>query len=958
MNRDNALDWNAIAKEIIGEELFHYGMPRRSGRYPWGSGDNPYQHSLDFVARCDKMKSEGMSEKEIAQALGLKTTEFRAQYSYAIHERRAYLVNQAKSMREDGYTLDQIAEKMGFANDSSVRSLLNERTSVRQAQTKKTVEFLRQQVEEKGMIDVGKGVEAELGITKERLNEALYILEMEGYNVYGGRIDQVTQKDNKTTIKVLATSDYKNKDVYNPENIKSITDYHAELDPEADDGSEKFYKLEYPASMDSSRIQMNWTSNDHESGGVLKDGIVELRPGVKDLSLGNSLYSQVRILVDDNYYIKGMAVYGDPKDFEDGKDIIINSNKTADKGLYGHLKEIKHDDPNNPFNSLLKSAENGGQYHYLDDDGNEKLGLINKTREEGDWDWSNTLPSQFLGKQSTKLITQQLNLTLLDKKQEYAEIMSLTNPTVKRVLLNKFADECDSDAVDLKAAALPGQKYAVILASTTLKDNEVFAPNYKDGTQLALVRYPHGGTFEIPIVTVNNKNEECLKVLGKNPADAIMINKTNADRLSGADFDGDTVMCIPTNTDKVKITSTKPLAGLVGFDTKLTYGASRVETDADGNKHYFYGDTEYQPMKKGSVQQQMGRISNLITDMTLKGASEEELAAATRHSMVVIDAEKHKLNYKQSEIDNNIQALKEKYQAQVDPETGEVHYGSSTLLSRAGAEEHVLKRQGSPRINTPETAKDLYDPDRPEGSLVYKTSDNAYWEKTDKKTGEKKLVARTQNSTRMAETDDAYTLLSGPNHEGTTKEKLYADYANNLKQMARDARLEVAKHETLEYSPEAKKEYFAEYQSLTHKLALAEANKPKERAAQILANTRVKAITTENPNLSKDSLKKLKQKELTEARAHVGAKRTTVDITPKEWEAIQKGAISDSKLVRILGATDTDVIRNYAMPKESKTVSQARINKIKAMEASGYTNAEIAEATGVSVSTVSKYLKE
>ena len=24
--------------------LIHYGMPRRSGRYPWGSGEDPYQH--------------------------------------------------------------------------------------------------------------------------------------------------------------------------------------------------------------------------------------------------------------------------------------------------------------------------------------------------------------------------------------------------------------------------------------------------------------------------------------------------------------------------------------------------------------------------------------------------------------------------------------------------------------------------------------------------------------------------------------------------------------------------------------------------------------------------------------------------------------------------------------------------------------------------------------------------
>ena len=52
----------------------------------------------------------------------------------------------------------------------------------------------------------------------------------------------------------------------------------------------------------------------------------------------------------------------------------------------------------------------------------------------------------------------------------------------------------------------------------------------------------------------------------------------------------------------------------------------------------------------------MGKISNLITDMTLLGASEDKLARAVRHSMVVIDDEKHHLDYKQSEKDNNIAA--------------------------------------------------------------------------------------------------------------------------------------------------------------------------------------------------------------------------------------------------------------------------------------------------------------
>ena len=36
----------------------------------------------------------------------------------------------------------------------------------------------------------------------------------------------------------------------------------------------------------------------------------------------------------------------------------------------------------------------------------------------------------------------------------------------------------------------------------SMKENEVYAPNYKNGEQVALIRYPHAGTFEIPILTV------------------------------------------------------------------------------------------------------------------------------------------------------------------------------------------------------------------------------------------------------------------------------------------------------------------------------------------------------------------------------------------------------------------------------------------------------------------------
>ena len=73
-------------------------MPRRSGRYPWGSGDSPYQNSGDFL-RVDELKKTGLNETSIADALGLSTTQLRAQLSLAKEERRSDLISRAKSLK-------------------------------------------------------------------------------------------------------------------------------------------------------------------------------------------------------------------------------------------------------------------------------------------------------------------------------------------------------------------------------------------------------------------------------------------------------------------------------------------------------------------------------------------------------------------------------------------------------------------------------------------------------------------------------------------------------------------------------------------------------------------------------------------------------------------------------------------------------------------------------------------
>lgn len=893
--------------DLVEEDiLMHYGVKRRSGRYPWGSGDNPYQHGSDFLARVEELQRLGKTEKQIADELHLSTTDLRMQVRVAKHERRALQADRARSLREDGKTLDEIASILGYANDSSVRALLNENTAANKNKAQATAEILKKELAEKGAIDVGTGVERQLGVSTGVLQEALFILETEGYNRYGVGVPRVNDPKKRTITPVISVPEIDQREVYqNLDLVKSVGDYHST------DGGKSWDKREYPASIDSSRVKILYG----DEGGALKDGVIEIRRGVADLDLGDSHYAQVRILVDGTHYLKGMAMYSD--DMPDGADIVFNTNKHTGTPKMDVLKKIQ-DDPDNPFGALIKA---NGQSHYIDADGNEKLSAINKLKEEGDWDkMSKNLSSQFLSKQPIQLIKKQLDLTYADAADEFSEICSLNNPTVKRKLLLDFADECDSAAVHLKAAALPRQSTQVILPLNAMKETEIFAPNYRDGEKVVLIRYPHGGTFEIPELTVNNKNPTAVSVLGKNIRDAVGINPKVAERLSGADFDGDQVVVIPTG-GRVKIQSTPALKDLKDFDPKTDYSTE--------------GKTGVRLLAKGAAtQRQMGEISNLITDMTLKGATEPEIARAVKHSMVVIDAAKHKLDYRQSEKDNGIAELKKKYQG-FDDETGH-HGGASTLLSRRKQDVEVPERQGSGVID-PLT-----------GKVVYKESGRTY---VDPRTG--KTVAATTKVKRILAVDDVRSMSSG-----TLQEEAYADYANKMKDLANKARLEYKATPTLKRSASAAKAFEPEVNRLMAALKVAQLNAPLEREAQRIANARVKAKVQANNITDKDEISKIRRAAISDARNSTGAsgKRTRITISDGEWTAIQSGAISDTTLSEILRYAEPKTVRERATPRRTTQLSDARISRIKAMANSGHTNAEIAEALGISTSAVSKYL--
>lgn len=950
---------------------------RGSGRYPWGGGDKPFQRPRDFLSRVEYLKQRGLSEKEQAAALGIFSRDSRREYEgspsrlrtairIAQHEEKLDMIREVRALAAQGISATQGARMLGLPNESSFRSYLKEGSEDRAKAARETADDLVKIMEAKGKgLQVGEGVAENLNISQDRLNEALELLYFDGYELYGGRVPQPNNPQHQTTLKILYPPGTPSSAVYDYNSSTSIFDQYI-----SHDGKKIEEGFKYPASMDPKRLMVRYA----EEGGIEKDGVVELRPSVKDLYLGDGKhYSQVRILVNGTHYIKGMAVYGDPKDFPDGVDVIFNTNKAKgtpvmlpDKNAKQVLKNIKND-PLNPFNSAIK--EHGGQSYWTDDKGEKHLSLINKREDEGGWDgWSKELASQFLSKQPLSLVSRQLDISKKEQREELDKINSLTNDTVKKMLLENFSETADRRAVTLKAASLPGARYQVILPLPSLKDNEIYAPNFKDGETVSLVRFPHAGLFEIPTLTVNNKNPEGIRVITKDAADAVGINANVAKRLSGADFDGDTALVIP-HRNGVKVASQPAFQGLLNFDIELEYG------DHPGNKH----------MNPSYQQKQMGVVSNLITDMTLAGAPDQEIERAVKHSMVVIDAVKHGYDYQQSAKDNNIEALKKRWQRKVDAD-GNIHYGgASTIISQAKNPRKlpykIEEGQWYTDPKTGKTSRRYIDPETGEKLVTYEST--AYRHYMDPVTKERLYksdtpgMLRTKDGSRlipkevavlsptkykytdvpaMRLTDDAMTLVSALRNP---KEIAYAQYANYMKGLANEARKSITVLKPARYNPEAAKAYSEEVGSLKRKYTELQKRKPFETDALVEANSMIKAWYIENPHASSEERGKAKQKIINLCRRQRGLTSyyNSLEITPKEWEAIQAGAIGSSTLTKLLGKADMSIITQYAMPSTKGRLTTAQINRIRSMSASGRTNSEIADALGINVSTVINYTK-
>lgn len=866
--------------------LAHYGILRKSGRYPWGSGGPEYASNKSFLGYVVQLQKEGLTESQIAEGMGISTTQLRASKSIARNEERQASIIQATKLKDKGLSNVAIGERMKIP-ESTVRTLLEPSAKDKADILLSTSNMLRDEVKEKKYIDIGSGVENHLGMSSTKLATAVAVLQEEGYKIHYLKVRQLgTGKE--TTLKVLSAPDVSYGEVSkNRDQIKQIQHF-------TEDGGRSFIGIQPPLSVSSKRVKVRYA----EDGGADSDGVIHVRPGVDDISLGGARYAQVRIAVDGTHYLKGMAMYDD--NLPTGVDLVFNTNKKNTGNKLDAMKAMK-DDPDNPFGAVVRQK--------IDLSTGKVKSAMNIVNEEGAWDsWSKSLSSQLLSKQSPTLAKQQLDMTYERKQREFDDIMKLTNPAVKKKLLESFADDVDSAAVHMKAAALPRQRSSVILPINSLKESEIYAPNFRNGERVALVRYPHGGIFEIPELTVNNRHPQAKRALGQ-ARDAVGINSKVAERLSGADFDGDTVLVIPNNKKQIK--TAPALDGLKGFDPQRSYPA-------------------YEGMKRMSARTkaiQMGEVSNLITDMTIRGASTQELARAVRHSMVVIDAEKHNLNYRQSAIDNGIAQLKSKYQ-------GGARAGASTLISRAKSTTRVEDRKARP-------AAEGGFIDRATGQKRYVPTGTTYVN------AKGKTVPRTIEVRKLAEANNAHTLSSG-----TPIEKVYADHSNKLKALANQARKVSVNTAPTRYSASAKNAYAHEVDTLRAKLNIALRNRPLERQAQLLANATVRAKQDANPDMDKAELKKIQGLALAQARARTGAGKKRIEITPQEWAAIQAGAISNNTLTQILANADLDRVKELATPREKIVMTDAKTSRAKAMLALGYTQSEIADQLGVSLSTL------
>lgn len=893
-SRQSTLDYT----DLDSPDILHYGRGHasggHSGRYPWGSGDK----RIHFTEAVAALKESGITDKtKQAKELGISRNELQAHLSSEHAAIREEFTKRGRDLVGNGKSVNQAANELGVP-EATLRSYLNNTApsthQARLTRAKQVTDMYRKALEEQsGYIDVGAGTEHQIGITKYQKDMALEALKQDGYYVHKVLLRNLTNPDKPISTQVLT----KNPDQYDVQGKHALD---VQL-PNYQYEGVKLTGISKPVDVPWKDVSINYGINGEND----RDGTILVRRGNPEADLGASHYAQVRISVGGTHYMKGMAMYGDDDDFKglpSNVKYIFHTNKPSTKSPQDVLKKQK-DNPLNPFESSIRHQK----------------GVFNIVNQEGDWsDYRTTLASQFLSKQNVSFVKERLKDTFKRDKEDYDSIVAITNPVVKQKLLQDLVGDpkdktkrgsIDTEQFHMRAVGEPGTRYKTLIANPWLKANEVYAPDYNDGDHVVLVRYPHGGTFELPDLVVNNKAPKSKKLLG-NAIDGIGIHPEAAHKLSGADFDGDTVIVLPNNSGKIKYR--KSLPGLKNFDPNdyeltdpkdLPYETTRKNRyTGKEEKVTVYPGKHISPRGK---QTEMGNVSNLITDMTIKGASDTELARAVKYSMVVIDSEKHHLDYKAAADAYGIKSLRKKYMTKINPDTGRKSLGANTLISVAKHEQ--TKGEGK-------------------GTLINTLAKQGRLDKI---------------------------------NSGSPVENAYQNYIEQLQVIKNNGQKELSTIDIPKRDPYAAKAYSHEVLSLNSKIKSISAQAPLERKAQVEANQAFKEYIEANPTVSTDRKKSLRSEMLNNARLSNGVTpyEKKVHITPKEWDAIQANAISKTALEKLLSKADMDELRSYATPKSKQAISPAKLSSIKRMMASNnYTLAEIAQSTGLSPNTIKSAL--
>jgi len=838
--------------------LIHYGTKRHSGRYPWGSGGN----ESGTTKQIQELLNKGYSYKDIANKLGTTASEIKSYISYSKTQETNHMIHQIAAKKQHGYSNVEIAKQLGVS-EGLVRYYSNKQISEKKAASNERVDKVSKSLEsilDKHIgVDVGTGVNVNLNLTNSEMNKVIVGLKDKGYKVEMINVPDPTNRAITVLHQILTKESVTGRDLH--QSINDIVSVNVKAN--------KVSTGTKPISISKTRVAIK-----HDPS---KDGMIYIRPGVKDIFIPvGKTYCQARILVGENKYLKGMAVYSD--DIPKGKDVqFFHSKATDSKALKDIEKGI------NIFGSNVYQYEKNGVQSAINVVGSKPGAGV-----EGYWDgWNSArnLSTQFLAKQPPKAITERIRATKLDLAKELKDINSISNPTIKSWALENFSLALDKKAASMDVSAFPRQSNKVIFG-IDIKDNEVYAPTYNSGETIALVRYPHAGTFEIPVLKVNNNNPSGRKILG-NAIDAIGISAKSAAQLSGADYDGDTVIAIPAKYVK----ATAPVKSLIDFDPR---------------KAYPNGPTTPRITEK-QKQEKMGEITNLISDATIRGASVSELTRLVKHSMVVIDSYKHNLDYKQSEIDNDIASLKKKYRQ------------TASIISDAKSPAYVNRE-----LDTSAKGRSYSLPIDSKGNIVYKES----------------------TTKRYKSKVDKISLIDNPEKHYTSSngvESSYASYSEHLKNMARSARLQSAKvSKAYSVNEAAAKEYKNEIASISYKLGQFERSKAAER--QVNRKTLAKSAKS-------DDTTKAEQIRANYRKQYGVA---PLQLTKREAEALAKGALPKSTVVKALKAFKG---LNYSsFTKSTQATTKLQASNVKRYKNLGYNYSEIANILGISVDRVKQYL--